>query len=252
MATFTWKGSYGFDMWSYSLSGLAYGDGYSRSTTKFAVRYGSSWSTRDEFRGAGFAYDADGVPISGTVKSYAGYIDGRQISSITGAKVAATTLVSAAATSSTSDDLRVFRSILSKNDVVKGGKYDDTLYGFNGKDKLIGGRGDDFLYGGKGADRFVFQSVRDSSVADGDIIMDFSRTQRDKVDLRIIDANTAARGNQAFKFIGTSEFSNKAGELRYFGTDGVVVEGDTNGDGQADFSLYLADISKVYKSYFIL
>jgi hypothetical protein len=45
-------------------------------------------------------------------------------------------------------------------------------------------------------------------------------------------------GDQAFSFIGTGAFSNTAGQLRYEQISGnTYVEGDTNGDGVADFMI---------------
>ena len=48
-----------------------------------------------------------------------------------------------------------------------------------------------------------------------DRIHDFSRNGGDKINLSGIDANTVREGNQAFTFIGKSDFHEKAGELRY-------------------------------------
>jgi hypothetical protein len=45
-------------------------------------------------------------------------------------------------------------------------------------------------------------------------------------------------GNQAFSWIGGGAFSGTAGELRTFASGGYAwIEGDTNGDGSADFAI---------------
>jgi Ca2+-binding RTX toxin-like protein len=55
----------------------------------------------------------------------------------------------------------------------------DTLVGGAGDDELFGGAGKDTLFGGKGADYFVFtHAPRATNV---DRVMDFSRSQHDKV-----------------------------------------------------------------------
>jgi Ca2+-binding RTX toxin-like protein len=55
----------------------------------------------------------------------------------------------------------------------------DTLVGGAGDDELFGGAGKDALLGGKGADYFVFTlAPRATNV---DRVMDFSRTQHDKI-----------------------------------------------------------------------
>ena len=131
----------------------------------------------------------------------------------------------------------------------QGGK--DTLKGGLGKDTLVGGAGADKLFGGAGADLFVFTSVKDSTVAAGgrDTIFDFLRGAGDKIGLKGIDANTKSGGDQAFKFIGTDAFHNKAGELRYEKKSGDThIFGDVNGDGKADFSIVLADLSLTMKA----
>ncbi|MET3923899.1 CAP domain-containing protein [Devosia sp. 2618] len=143
----------------------------------------------------------------------------------------------------------------SGNDYLDGGAGNDILLGGAGHDELIGGAGSDFLNGGSGADTFIYQKLSDSGVTSKtrDTIEDFSRAQGDVIDLRALDANEFAAGNQAFKFVGTSSFSFTAGELRYVkSADGVVVYGDVNGDGVADFSIQLLDVKSLIASDFLL
>ena len=113
----------------------------------------------------------------------------------------------------------------------------DTLYGENGNDTLDGGNGKDSLFGGEDRDIFDFNSVRDSLVGTKrDIINDFERGL-DDIDLRDIDAKSGG-GNQAFTFIGTQQFHGVKGELHYkHAGGGLVVQGDINGDGHADFEI---------------
>jgi serralysin len=127
---------------------------------------------------------------------------------------------------------------------LKGGGGRDTLIGGAGNDILIGGTGIDTLTGGGGADTFVF-ATGDSSAASGqhDLITDFT-SGTDKIDLSGIDANVSTPGIiDAFNFLGTSAFDGKPGELDYF-FDSVrgdtVLQGDTNGDGVADFAIDLS------------
>lgn len=141
------------------------------------------------------------------------------------------------------------------DDKLLGGVGNDALYGFAGKDKLTGGAGADALLGGEGADSFIFTSVKDSTVAKSgrDTVRDFSLKQGDKIDLSAIDADTLQAGNQSFSFIGTSAFTNKAGELRYERALGqTYVYGDVNGDGIADFSILINGLHSVVKAYFVL
>lgn len=144
--------------------------------------------------------------------------------------------------------------------VGRGG--DDTLVGYNGDDRLAGGAGNDVLIsgagndridpgsgrdamtGGTGADTFVFsnETVSDAlTMAAADRISDFSHAERDRIDLRAVDANLLMAGDQAFTFIGTSAFTRRAGELRIESTStATFIAGDLNGDGVADGYIRLA------------
>lgn len=60
-------------------------------------------------------------------------------------------------------------------------------------------------------------------------------------------------GDQSFNFIGTSEFSGTAAEVRYsVDFRGVVVWGDMDGDGIADLRIDLPDVSSLGADDFIL
>ncbi|KFG69183.1 hypothetical protein [Microvirga sp. BSC39] len=80
------------------------------------MNYAASGSHRDEFRGTGFTYDANGIPTGGIVRSYAAFMSGKKIAYIDGANITVSNLAAAAETFSTADDLIVCRSILSGSD----------------------------------------------------------------------------------------------------------------------------------------
>ncbi|MGH6734564.1 MAG: DUF4347 domain-containing protein [Methyloceanibacter sp.] len=126
----------------------------------------------------------------------------------------------------------------------------DTLRGFANKDTLIGGKGRDTLFGGADADRFDFNSIKESvRGSKRDKIMDFGG--KDKIDLKDIDAKSGS-GNQKFKWIGKKDFSDEKGELRYEDKGAtVIVQGDTNGDGKADFEIFV-NIGSLAKGDFVL
>jgi serralysin len=147
-------------------------------------------------------------------------------------------------------------NVLSGNsgrNTLNGGAGNDTLKGGGGNDTLIGGVGADKLYGGSGADIFLFQSYKQSDMLARDTIYDFSQAQGDRIDLSVIDARSTVSGNQAFTFIGTSAFSNKAGELRAFTKNGdTFIYGDLNGDGGIDVSIRLDTVANLTSADFIL
>jgi Ca2+-binding RTX toxin-like protein len=140
---------------------------------------------------------------------------------------------------------------LGGNDVLDGGTGKDSLFGGDGKDILIGGSGPsaDYLWGEAGADVFRFSQITHSVVGrNRDQIKDFSSGQHDLIDLRGIDANTTAPGNQAFRYIGKAGFSDKAGELRYANH---ILSGDVDGNGTADFEIRV-NAAKLSKYDFML
>jgi serralysin len=141
----------------------------------------------------------------------------------------------------------------SRADVLNGNGGSDTLAGGKGNDKLTGGTDADTLTGGAGKDQFIFKSVADSTVDAFDTIADFKGGQGDRIHLKAIDADTTQSGNQAFEFIGTDDFSGKAGELRFVKAEsGVDILGDVDGDGNADFVVHLEKNSDLSESFIVL
>lgn len=112
----------------------------------------------------------------------------------------------------------------------------ENVIGSNFDDVLAGNAEANWLTGGQGNDRFVFDGLGAQ-----DTITDFQRG--DLIDLREIDANGALAGDGVFAFIGATAFSGVAGELRIVGSGfNWVVEGDTDGNGVADFSIALTQV----------
>lgn len=136
---------------------------------------------------------------------------------------------------------------------------DDYLNAEAGNDVLIGGLGTDFMLGGHGRDRFEFRSVEEIGTGETtrDVIWDFKPTA-DKINLGSIDANEQFSGNQAFQLLGFAEFTGKSGELRWVYEQradlsaATLVEGDTDGDGIADFQIELNGRLPMYAADFIL
>lgn len=140
-----------------------------------------------------------------------------------------------------------------QRNVLDGGQGNDVLKGGSNDDRLVGGQGADKLYGGRGADIFIFNTLQESTPGKSgrDTIFDFSRD--DTIDISATDASTKKSGNQGFTFIGTEDFSKKAGELRYDkGKSDTYIRGDVDGDGKTDFAIHLDDVRTLVKGDFIL
>lgn len=104
---------------------------------------------------------------------------------------------------------------LSGVEGVHGTGVSDHLSGNEQGNLLIGAQGADILTGRGGADKFGYISAFDSSATASDRIIDFGRSQGDKIDLAAVDANELVTGDQAFRFIGTAGFT-AVGQLRFY------------------------------------
>jgi Ca2+-binding RTX toxin-like protein len=139
------------------------------------------------------------------------------------------------------------------NDGIDGGASKDFIDGGSGADKISGGEGGDDLTGGTGADTFQFFFLKDVGVgASGrDSISDLERGV-DKIDVSVLDANAALSGNQAFSFIGTSQFSDE-GQVRAFAANfGQVIQFNTTGDSVAEFEIFVETPLSILSSAFVL
>lgn len=146
------------------------------------------------------------------------------------------------------------------DDIIRAGKGGDTVYGGTGDDTLDGQNGVDVLTGGSGRDRFEFSSgVADigKTATKCDTITDFTSGE-DRIFLNF-DLNTKVSGsNLGFTFLGNGNFTKHAGEVRYSnvytvkGESFILVQGDTNGDGNADFVIKLLGVSSLEDIDFVI
>lgn len=126
------------------------------------------------------------------------------------------------------------------NDILLGNDVGNRLDAGAGNDRLNGGKGNDTLIGGAGLDRFEFADLGGT-----DKILDFV-SGSDKIDLTRLDANASATGDQAFTFVGATEFTNVAGQLKSYSQGGEnFLAGDTDGNGTADFVINLGSATVV-------
>ncbi len=138
-------------------------------------------------------------------------------------------------------------------DVIDGGAGGDSLFGGSGRDRLIGGVGADTMSGGAGSDTFVFRSASESLSGAGsrDVIEWFQRGA-DKIDLGLIDANTSVAGDQVFHFAGNTS-AVEANSISFFHSEkATVIQGDVDGDANADFQIELNSAISLGKDHFIL
>jgi len=137
------------------------------------------------------------------------------------------------------------------NDTLRSGSGADYLSGGDGDDLLVGGGGADTFDGGAGADTFRIGYYESGTGVDADIVASFE--SGDLIDLAGWDANISVGGDQAFSFVGSSAFTNTAGELRaeFDGTN-TIVQGDINGDSAADFEIVFVGAVTLAGSDFIL
>ena len=136
---------------------------------------------------------------------------------------------------------------------LTGNELANRIFGGSGADSLTGGTGRDQLYGGEDGvgDRFIFRALADSALGSRrDLIHDFVSGQ-DRVDLRAIDANTTAPGDQAFAFSGN------AGPVAFgvwlvAGPGQMVVRLDVTGDARADMEIGIEGLTTALRGDFLL
>ncbi len=121
------------------------------------------------------------------------------------------------------------------NDNLTGGGSSDMLDGGDGNDTLVGGLGADNMTGGLGNDSFIFNSLAEISndaYAGRDSITDL--TTGDKI-------NFSAIAGLSFVGVG-NDFSGVTQQVRvYDDYSATLLQIDTNGDKNADYSLALPD-----------
>jgi Ca2+-binding RTX toxin-like protein len=132
-------------------------------------------------------------------------------------------------------------------DFLHGGAGEDILVGGGGADTLVGGLGPDALTGGQGMDSFRFDDL-DSRRGYADRITDLEA--QDTIDLRRIDSDVTAAGDQAFVFVNS--FSGAAGEatVTYLaGGDVTRLALDTDGDGAANIVIIAAGDQRAFEGF---
>ena len=140
---------------------------------------------------------------------------------------------------------------LAGNDTLDGAMGDDVLNGGVGNDVLIGGAGKDKLTGGAGADTFKFASANESTFWGMDTIIDFKKSQGDKIDLSAIDSNPNVAGNQAFSLEKAFNTTDATGQL-YFDAKTHILYGSTDADSAPEFAITLSGVSTLVAADFVL
>lgn len=130
------------------------------------------------------------------------------------------------------------------HNVLIGGRGHDKLTGGDVGDILVGGPGADIMRGRGGSDVFYFSSVKDAASRNGksDLIADFDDvgSDQDFINLTYIDAKEGVEGNNMFRLV--KEFTGREGQLDtdYIrGSNRTTISGDVDGDGMADFTVFL-------------
>ena len=133
---------------------------------------------------------------------------------------------------------------------LTGSEFDDVLIGNAGANVFTGGIGRDILEGNGGNDVFAFRSLAEMGTTSTtwDVISDF--TVGDRIDLSLIDANTAVVGLQDFTaIIASNQAFTAAGQLKLL--NGVLY-GNTDADTAFEFAIQLDSVTAIALSDFII
>ncbi|WP_404378818.1 cellulose binding domain-containing protein [Caenispirillum salinarum] len=136
--------------------------------------------------------------------------------------------------------VEVLRAIGSGSLSLTGNMQANVLVGNAADNVLSGGLGRDAMEGGAGADVFHFGGLLDSRADAPDVIVDFRKSDGDRIDLSTVDADALTEGDQAFTWTGDGGFSGVAGELR---REGDLVQADVDGDGVVDMAIEVRNAS---------
>ena len=129
----------------------------------------------------------------------------------------------------------------------------DRLEGGAGRDVLVGGAGGDLLLGGPGADRFVLAAGHGPGKAQGLILLDFSRAEGDRIDLRRLDGDPDRKGDQKLRVHRLPGFDGAADEVRVDRSAGFArVEVDLDDDFRVELSLRLDRDVRLHEGDFLL
>lgn len=140
------------------------------------------------------------------------------------------------------------------SDRLTGNDANNILTGNGGSDHITGGLGKDTLNGGTGYDRFYFNNERDSgpTMLSADVITDFD-PRYDCIDFRIMDANSAIAGNQAFNFAGFKSSYTEAAQIRAAYVSGnTVLYLNTDADMSTESVIVLKGIHLLAADDFLL
>jgi Ca2+-binding RTX toxin-like protein len=139
------------------------------------------------------------------------------------------------------------------DDSLRGDAGVNDFRGDKGDDRLEGRGGADLLRGGNGRDAFAYEEFVDSAEGPGiDTIFDFSRQQKDRIDLSVLDADQTQGGDQEFEFRGKAAFDG-AGQVRYVKAGGdTLVHVNADADSAPEMTIRLDDGIDLKGSDFVL
>lgn len=126
------------------------------------------------------------------------------------------------------------------DDTLDGGAGNDLVDGGAGNDLIQGEAGADLMVGGLGADTFRLDDGHTGAgLAPRDRVAGFSRSQGDRLDVELIDANLNAAGDQDFVFRGTNAFTG-IGQIRVVSSGADrIIQLNNDSDLQADLEIVL-------------
>lgn len=232
-------------------------------------KYTSATGFKVTLQGSGFRYDAQGIPIGGTITELTVIKGGELLATYTALSTALTDFCTLAlgqtsgASHTEPDVTALFIEMRSGDDLIKGNELGKSISGYDGNDTIFGNGGDDWLSGGRGVDSY-FGGTGFNGIYFDDVILaehgariNLALTTGNILDDGFGNTETAAQIQNAEgttfadKFIGSNgdnQFIGQGGKDTLYGAGGDdALQGGTGidsfygGDGTDMLTFYDVD-----------
>jgi Ca2+-binding RTX toxin-like protein len=146
----------------------------------------------------------------------------------------------------TGDSYHEIENVVGSNfaDVLTGTFSSNSMVGGGGADQITGEYGSDRLTGGRGADRFIYREVGESVSGNRDVIMDFRKSEGDKIQISAIDGKASTTAMNSFRLLPIGSNFTAEGQIRVAQSGAhTIVYFNTIGASGAEMEIQLSNFT---------